>query len=143
MRAAMLEAGVDAAEASRLVYQERSAAALALEARAVSRITLENGGRVAWSYLTDADFTETGARLEEAELLPDALRALGGIEVVCLLRGDDGSVRGNLRAKTGFDVGSVARTLGGGGHAAAAGFTAQGSVETVLPRLLAMLPGGE
>ena len=52
-------------------------------------------------------------------------------------------VRGNLRAKTGFDVGSIARALGGGGHAAAAGFTYDGSTRTLLPRLLGMLPGGE
>ncbi len=140
--AAMLEAGVDPAEASRLVYQERSAASLALEARLLSRLCIENGGRVAWAYLDDEDFRVTGALPEEAEHLPDAVRVIGGIEVAVLLRVIGDEVRGNLRAKTGADVGEVARALGGGGHRAAAGFTFEGTLDELLPRLLRMLPGG-
>ena len=67
---------------------------------------------------------------------------IGGIDVAVLLRVIGDEVRGNLRAKTGADVGSVARALGGGGHRAAAGFTYAGALEELLPRLLGMLPGG-
>jgi len=140
--AAMLDAGVDPAEASRLIYQERSAASLALEARLLSRLEIANGGKVAWAWLSDEDFVVTGALAEEAEHLPDAVRVIGGIEVAVLLRVIGNEVRGNLRAKTGADVGSVARALGGGGHKAAAGFTYVGSLDELLPRLLGMLPGG-
>lgn len=141
--AQMIEAGVDAAEASRLVYQERSRASLDLEARALARLELVNEGRVAWTYLTDDDFVETGALPEEGEHLPDAVRVLGGIDVALLLRQRGTEVRGNLRAKTGADVSIVARALGGGGHHAAAGFTiADSDVHTVIPRILSMLPGG-
>ncbi len=140
--AAMLEAGVDPAEAARLVYQERSAASLALEARMMSRITLANAGRVAYSWVDDSDFTETGAKPEEAERLPDALRCIGGVDAVALLRVSGDEVRGNLRAKTGADVASAARDLGGGGHRAAAGFTFHGTLEQTLEVLLPLLPGG-
>lgn len=142
--AEMVEAGVNPAEAARLVYQERSASSLDLESRALSRLTVANGGRVAWTYLTDEDFTQTGALPEEAEHLPDAVRVLGGVDVVMLLRQRGEEVRGNLRAKTGVDVGAVAQSFGGGGHRAASGFTvAPGSVREVATRLLAALPGGE
>lgn len=141
--AKMLEAGVDPAEASRLVYQERSRASLDLEARALARLMVENGGRVAWTYLTDEDFAETGALPEEGEHLPDAVRVLGGIDVALLLRQRGTEVRGNLRAKTGADVSAVARALGGGGHHAAAGFTIEDAdVQSVIRRILSMLPGG-
>ncbi|MRR11859.1 bifunctional oligoribonuclease/PAP phosphatase NrnA [bacterium] len=142
--AALVEAGVDPSEMSRLVYQERSAASLALEARVMSRLTIANGGKVAYALVYDDDFAETGAAPEEGEHLPDAIRALGGVEVVVLLRQFGANeVRGNLRAKTGFDVGSVARSLDGGGHHAAAGFTQPGTVDAVLPDLLRKLPGGQ
>ena len=141
--AAMVEAGVDPAEASRLVYQERTASSLALQARMMSRITLANGDRVAYSWIGQADFDETGALPEEAEYLPDALRQIGGVDVVALLRIAEGEVRGNLRAKTGADVGAVARTLGGGGHRPASGFTYTGDLEGCLSVLLPLLPGGE
>lgn len=142
--AEMIDAGVDPAETSRLIYQNRSVASLALEARAMSRLTVANHGRVAYAWVTDADFDETGALAEEAEHLPEAVRKIGGIDVAVLMRERGDEVRVNLRAKTGADVGSVARHFGGGGHTAAAGFTwDQRGVDSLLPVLLPLLPGGE
>lgn len=141
--AEMLDAGVDAAEASRLTYQNRSRASLAIEARAMSRLTLANGGRVAYAWVDDADFAELGALPEEAETLPDSVRLLGGIEVAMLLRQHEDEVRVNLRAKTGFDVSAVARHFDGGGHKAAAGCTLTGKIDELVPSILALLPGGE
>jgi phosphoesterase RecJ-like protein len=138
----MLEAGVDAAEIARLVYQSRSVGALAIEARAMSRLTLANDGAVAYAWVTDEDFEKTGALPEEAEHLPDAVRVLGGIEVSVLMRERGDEVRVNLRAKTTFDVGAVARRFGGGGHTAAAGFTwDQPGIDSLLPVLLPLLAG--
>lgn len=140
--AAMVERGASPAEASRLVYQERTAGSLRLQALAMSRVEIVNDGKVAWSWIAEPDFPAARARREESEYLPDAVREIGGVEVVVLLREVDGEVRGNLRAKTGFDVGSVAREFGGGGHAAASGFTMPGRIDDVLPVLLSRLPGG-
>ncbi len=138
----MLETGVDASEVARRVYQSRSVGSLAIEARAMSRLTVANSGEVAYAWITDGDFEETGARPEEAEHLPDAVRVLDGIEVAVLMRERGDEVRVNLRAKTTFDVGEVARRLGGGGHKAAAGFTwEQRGVDSLLPVLLPLLPG--
>jgi phosphoesterase RecJ-like protein len=49
----------------------------------------------------------------------------------------------NLRSKTGADVGTIAKHFGGGGHRAAAGFTFDGDIESLLPVLLPLLPGGD
>ena len=45
------------------------------------------------------------------------------LTVACVLRDQDGVVRGNIRSKDDTDVSILARELGGGGHKAAAGFT--------------------
>ena len=138
----MVDAGADPAEASRLVYQSRAAGSMALESLALSRLTLANHGRVAYSWIADADFAATGAKREETEHLVDALRVLGGVDVVLMFRLVEGEIRGNLRAKTGFDVASVARAFCGGGHVAAAGFTVTGrTLDELLEELLPMLPG--
>lgn len=139
--AEMVSAGVDPADTARLVYQSRSAASLAMEARAMSRLTLANGGHVAYAWVTDEDFAELGTSPEEGEGLPDAVRVLDGIDVALIIRQRGDEVRVNLRAKTGFDVGSVARSFGGGGHKAASGLTWEGTMDTLLPVLLAKLPG--
>ena len=140
--AAMLEAGVDPAEAHRMLYESRSLASLALEALVISRIQVVNDGRVAYTWVSAEDYVSTGATVEETEHLVDAVRAIAAIDVAILLRVHPDHVRANLRAKTGFDVGSVARHFGGGGHAPAAGFTGAGDRETVLSGLLPLLPGG-
>ena len=45
------------------------------------------------------------------------------MRVACMLREQGDVVRGSLRAKDDTDVAAVARSFGGGGHVAAAGFT--------------------
>ncbi len=139
----MLEAGADAAEAHRMLYESRTAAALTLETRVLGRLTMVNGGRVAYAWIEDADYADTGARPWETEHLIDAARAIQGIDVALLLRVHADDVRVNLRAKTGFDVSAVARRWGGGGHTAAAGFTLAGDLTSVLAQVLPQLPGGE
>lgn len=140
--AAMLEAGVDPAEAHRMLYENRTPAALALESLVMSRIEIVNEGRVAHTWVSAEDYARTGAKVEETEHLVDAVRTIAGIDVAVLLRVHPDHVRVNLRAKAGFDVGSVARKWGGGGHVAAAGFTAPGERVRVLSDLLPLLPGG-
>jgi len=141
--AEMVDAGVDPAEAAVYVFQSRSAASLAIEARAMSRLTFANGGRVAYAWVNDADFEELSVLPEEAESLPDAVRVVADIDIAIMLRQAGGEVRANLRSKSGFDVAAVARAFGGGGHHAASGLTFVGTIDELLPKLLALMPGGE
>jgi phosphoesterase RecJ-like protein len=142
--AEMIDAGADPAEAAKWAYQTRSKESLALEARVMSRLKCANGDKVSYSWVTDADFEETGAAPEEAEHLPEAIRVVSGIEVAVLLRQRGDEVRGNLRSKGTFDVSAVAHRFGGGGHVAASGFTVKDStVDDTLALLLPMLPGGD
>jgi phosphoesterase RecJ-like protein len=139
----MVDAGVIPADIAHHVYQSRTSASLAIESRALSRLTLANGGHVAYAWITDADFAELDVSPEEAEHLPDAIRVIGGIDAVVMLRQHASEVRVNLRSKTGADVGAVAAHFGGGGHRAAAGFTFEGDIDELMPLLLPMLPGGD
>lgn len=140
----MIEAGADPTEVAKFTYQTRTKESLALEARVMSRLTCTNGDLVAYSWVNDKDFEETGAAPEEAEHLPEAIRVVSGIEVAVLLRQRGTEVRGNLRAKGGFDVSAIAHHFGGGGHKAASGFTVENStIDVVFAKLLPLLPGGD
>jgi phosphoesterase RecJ-like protein len=140
--AAMVDAGAQPNAVYHAVYENRSAAAQALVGRTLGRLTLANDGRVAYAWVTAADFAETGATLAEAENLVDHIRAIGGVDVVFLAKDLDGTVSVSLRAKRDFDVSAVARRFGGGGHRAAAGCTFEGPLRDLLDRLLPLLPGG-
>lgn len=142
--AAMVEAGADPAALYRKVYESRSAASLALLGRTLSRITLANGGRVVYAWVTDDDLRETGALPEETENLVDAVRQTGRVDAAVFFRANGEGVKVSLRAKCpGLDVGAVARTFGGGGHAAAAGATVDAPLDQAIARVLALLPGAE
>jgi len=139
--AEMIEAGADPNALYVAAYESRSAAAQRLIGLTLERITLANDDCVAYSWVTADDFTITGALPEEAENLIDHVRALRGVDAVLLAKIDGTTIKGSLRAKYDADVGSVARAFGGGGHRAAAGFTFEGDIETLLAELLPLLPG--
>ncbi|MDO8848366.1 MAG: DHHA1 domain-containing protein [Coriobacteriia bacterium] len=139
----MADAGAHPNDIYSAVYENRSAGAQMLVGRTLARVTIANGGHVAYSWITEDDFADTGALPEESENLIDFVRALGGVDVVFLAKVNGTTVRGNLRSKSDTDVSAVARMLGGGGHRAAAGFTLEGDLDTLLARLLPLLPGGQ
>lgn len=139
--AEMIEAGVDVQTVFTSVYESRSAGSLQLIGRTLERITCVDDGRIAYSWVDSSDFAETGALPAEGENLIDQVRSLGGAAIVFLFKVDGGRIRVSLRAKSGADVGTVARSFGGGGHAAAAGFTYDGRSADLLDALLPALRG--
>lgn len=141
--AAMVECGIDVPKMYTRLYESLSCGALQITGRALARVELVNNERVAYSWITDQDYAQTGAAPEETEHLVDAVRMVGGVDAVIFIRVLRGRCRVNLRAKDGVDVGAVARHFGGGGHRPAAGLTYDGTMEQFLAEVLPMLPGGE
>lgn len=137
---ALVEAGASPAEVALGVYQSDRLAYLHLSATVMGRITTFERGKIAYSYATSADFAATGVPVAECDGLVDLVRCVEGSEIALFLKEvPGGQVRGNLRSKSARDVSSIAREMGGGGHAAAAGFTFDGDIDqalsVVLPKL--------
>lgn len=124
--------GADPADIAQHIYQNRSRPSLAIEQRMLANMQVWGNGAYVVSHLLRSDFVETGATTADAEPLIDALRSLRGIRVACLLRQQQGTVRGSLRAKDDTDVATIANRLGGGGHKAAAGFTFHGTIDEAI-----------
>lgn len=139
----MIEAGADAASLYRKVYEARTAASLALLGRVLERITLANGGRVVYSWMTSTDLDETGALPEEAENIIDVVRQIRAVDAAVMFKEEDGArVKLSLRAKCpGLDVGAIARSFGGGGHVAAAGASLDVPLDEAITTVLRLLPG--
>jgi len=104
------------------VYQSRTLESLKLEAITIFRMQVICDGKAAISYVSEEDMQRTGAKRTDVQPLIDTVRSVEGTSVACILRDQDGVVRGNLRSKDDTDVSVLARELGGGGHKAAAGF---------------------
>jgi phosphoesterase RecJ-like protein len=140
--AEMIEAGADASAIYARVYERRSAASLALLGRVLARITLANGGRIAYSWMSDDDLADTGALPEDTENIVDVVRQVGGVDAVVFFKAQHDAVKVSLRAKCPtLDVAAVAHRFDGGGHTAAAGAVAPLPLESAIEAVLAQLPG--
>ncbi|WP_165044116.1 bifunctional oligoribonuclease/PAP phosphatase NrnA [Adlercreutzia sp. ZJ138] len=143
----MVAAGADPAYIAREVYQNRSLASLALEDRVIEHLKFSDDGACVLSWLSATDFEQTGAVKTDADALIGTIRSLRGVRIACMLREQEGAVRGNLRAKDNTDVSAIARRYGGGGHRAAAGFTLECSLDqariTVMEDMQAALVSSE
>jgi len=133
-----LGAGVEPDGLYRALYENDRPERLALLGRLLANLRYHDGGRVAVMTLSAADFAATGATAEN--LISEALR-VGAVQVAVLLVERDDVIRGSLRSKptSGVDVALVARRLGGGGHARAAGFRLEGSLAEATAKALEAL----
>lgn len=127
--------GVDPAFAASCTFQNRTLTSLKLEGLVIERLRLREGGAVALSWVTISDMERLGAVKSDTEPLIDTLRSIHGVRIACVLREQDGKIRGSLRSKDETDVSALARQLNGGGHKAAAGFTLDMNLEEAVKLL--------
>ena len=135
----MVHAGANPAQIAREVFQNRTQASLKLEALAIERLYIPQNNSYALSYLRREDFENLHATKNDADPLINTFRALKGISAACILREQEGSVRGSIRAKDDADVAKIATYFNGGGHKAAAGFTVYASLDEAIEQVKSLL----
>jgi phosphoesterase RecJ-like protein len=131
LAADLLDAGVDHAAVYEVVEQQDRPARLKLLGRALDALAWYGGGRVAVMTLTRADFDSTGGDAEDAGGFASDVLNVAGAQVAVVLtevlnpgKAGGATVKVSTRSKPGpnaVDVAAVCATLGGGGHARAAG----------------------
>lgn len=122
------------------VFQKKQLPAVRLLGRCIAKMKLALGDRLAWSALSHRDFEESGATEEHTEGLANELLSVDTVQVAALIREPlPGKVRASLRSRGDFDVASVARQFGGGGHKNAAGCTFDTSLEEAERALVSAL----
>ncbi len=135
----LVERGVEPARVTREIMQNHSLASVKLEALAAARMKLMDCGRTALSWVTADDMRACAATKEDADGVVNMLRGIRGVRVACALREQNGEIRGNLRSKDETDVSVLAQQFGGGGHAGAAGFSLDCSMEEAIDKVSALL----
>ncbi|MEM9226978.1 MAG: DHHA1 domain-containing protein, partial [Verrucomicrobiota bacterium] len=134
----LIACGADAGAAAHELYERQPLARLKLLNRFLDSIYLEAEGRISIGILRDTDYKDTGASREDAEGFVDYTRDIDGVEIGIYLDEEGEQVKGSHRAKSrAYRMDQLARQFGGGGHAPAAGFNFNGSLEELLPVLIA------
>jgi len=122
--AALVAAGAPLAEISRRLYRSKPDSQLRLFGRVLERLQASPDGRVVWSTVSAADFTETDAVAAHSEGIIDLLSQAERAEVALLFKEQGGATRVSVRTRPGgVDATVLTGLFGGGGHARAAGAT--------------------
>ena len=80
-------------------------------------------GKVAYATLSTKERESLGISAEHFETAIDVVRSLCGTEIAFVAKEEkEGRIKVSLRS-TGYDVASIAKSFGGGGHTRAAGCT--------------------
>jgi bifunctional oligoribonuclease and PAP phosphatase NrnA len=138
--ARLVEAGARPEVIGQYVYEEVPFGYLGVAGSVLGRAVLEPDRRLVWSFVTAEDLKRFGIGLDDTDPLIDALRVARESDVAMLLK-DMGSdrIKVSLRSRGRADVGSIAVTLGGGGHHNAAGFNFEGSVDEAAAAVRSLL----
>ena len=130
--------GASPSAIAREVFESRPLMALRLLGTALGSLQMEDDGRIVWGEIALGDFKALGASDADTEGAVNLVASVKGPVVAILLREvEPGTVRVSLRSREGFDVNRVARAFDGGGHAAAAGCTVNGSLDEARSRVIA------
>ena len=135
-----VEAGVNPAAMARRVFDSNSFGKLKLIGALLDSMELLDQGRLAVLYLDDAMLEACGCTHNDTEGLINLPLTAREIQAVVFFKvTPGGDVRVSLRSKYDVDVRGVATRFGGGGHKNAAGFTVDGPVAEVRPRIITLL----
>lgn len=142
LAARLLDAGLEPGEISQQLYERQEVAGLRLLGVALQSLRVREDLSLAYVVLSAQDFIRSGASPADVETLGvvEYARRIEGIEVGALLR-EEGpeQVKLSLRSKGAIDVARLAKSIGGGGHARAAGATIEGDLSHAEAMLLALL----
>ena len=129
MAAYLVARGVDSSRIYDLVYQQLEDGRPLGVAAALQNLQYHADGKIAVAWVTNDLLAAGNGSLEDTDEVLDIIRAVANVEAVALLcERDAGQIKVSFRSKTILDVNKVARRIGGGGHARAAGASFERSV---------------
>jgi phosphoesterase RecJ-like protein len=138
MAADLIGRGAEPYTVADKVLETMTFAQLRLISMVLSSIQVDPSGAIAWLEIPASVLSEAGASEEDAEGLVNYARNMEGVEVGISFREVEGTrIKVSFRSKYRVDVGQIALSLGGGGHARASGCTVEGTLPEVRERVLA------
>lgn len=120
-----------------MIYGARPLAARILLGRLLARTESYFDDQLLLTYETLDDARTFGIANRDSDTLYQQLQTVKGCEAVVLIREEENRwCTVGLRSNSRVDVGAIAKSFGGGGHARAAGFSWNGTREDIKRQLL-------
>ncbi len=116
-----------------LVYERKRKSFYLLLMRALERLTFDFNDKLAYTFIRNEDFAETGATSEDTDGIVRHVISIDGVEVgINFIEYEKGVWKVSARGKGRIDLALLCQEFGGGGHRNAAGCTIEGSLEKVI-----------
>lgn len=132
----LVAAGANPTALYEKLYETSSLARYRLIGKALERLQVRAGGRIAFTEVYLADYPATGAVPGDTEDLIDFPRSVEGVEVALVfIEQPEGGTKVSFRSRAA-DVSKLAESLGGGGHKLAAGARVNDTLASVRERVL-------
>lgn len=136
MVAALIDAGVNPAQAANAIYHSQPLSRIFLLAMALQTLSMSHDNKVAWMHVNQQHLDQSGGDVEDTEGFIDIARSTQGVEIVIFIRPESEMCwKVSFRGKQGRDVGNIALQLNGGGHAYASGCAISGSLDEVYAKI--------
>ena len=133
----LCEAGAEPSRVAHELYEREKPGRIQLLQRFLASFRMEFEDRVCIGSICEKFYQETGTQPEDTEDFVDYARSLEGVELGVLLEDRNGKIKGSFRAKEKkYRVDLLAKSFNGGGHACAAGFNVDSSIEEFYPKLI-------
>lgn len=140
MAAMLLPLVTDPEKIHEALFANLTPSKLGFIASSLSAMRIEAEGTLAVLVLSRDIFTRYGADLSDSGDVIDMALNVGSVKIALLLREEEsGKWKVSMRSKRGFSVLEAAVSLGGGGHANAAGATVSDASAVIEARLKPLL----
>ena len=134
----LMQLGANTRMLNTLLFESKSRSRMEIERIALASLSYYLEDRCAIICLTKEQIEATGVEMNELESISGMPRKIEGVQVGVTLRQlPSGSFKVSIRTQDGIDAAAIARRLGGGGHAGAAGCEILGSLENARAAVLA------
>jgi len=132
----LCEFGAEPAKVATILYEKESLGRMQLLESFLATLKLSINGSVCTGCIRDGEYERTGTSNEDSEGFVDYARAIDGVRIGVFLEEKQGKIKGSLRSKDpAYRVDTIAKLFNGGGHACAAGFHIDSTIEEFYPKL--------
>lgn len=125
----LVRAGASPADVGTACYMNYTLGGTRLLGQKLNDFTLECNNCLSWCLILEEERQSFGATLEDTGSVVNHILSVEGVEASIVFETEGDKVHLSMRSKTEFDVGEIARSIGGGGHLNAAGAVLTGGRE--------------
>lgn len=135
--AELIDLGVDVAEIDKIVYNSKPSNVVKAYIECISSIELYYNNKFGIARITKNTLESNNVDMGDIDGVVELIREIKEVEVSCVLKEyEKNNTKVSLRSKSDIDVSNISLKFGGGGHAKAAGFEVNDTVENTKKLLI-------